>query len=189
MVAVAIGDAHLPGRYQSSELIQAIYLACIFAMVLGMCMALAEPELQMIKPSSGLTPVSVLAARLGVTSRNLRYYEELGLVRAERISTKALGYDDQNVDRLTLIIALRAVGVPTATIRAALAAGRDATARRAVARTALMDALLSKRTLLDTVERVLSGEASLVSKMLPDQRARLEASIAASPCALRDPLP
>lgn len=158
-------------------------------MVLGMCVALAEPELQMIKPSSGLTPVSVLAARLGVTSRNLRYYEELGLVRAERISTKALGYDDQNVDRLTLIIALRAVGVPTATIRAALAPGRDATARRAVARTALMDALLSKRTLLDTVERVLSGEASLVSKMLPDQRARLEASIAASPCALRGPLP
>lgn len=139
----------------------------------------------MSSPSPTLTPISVLAARLGVTTRNLRYYQELGLVRAERISTKAQGYDDQNVDRLTLIVALRAVGVPIATIRMALQTGRG-TKGQATAQATLLDALFGKRVVIEAVEQLLNGEAKLPGKMDAQQRAALEASIAASPCALRD---
>jgi MerR family transcriptional regulator, repressor of the yfmOP operon len=142
----------------------------------------------MSRSSPKLTPISVLAARLGVTPRNLRYYEELGLARSDRISPKARGYDGHNGDRLTLIVALRAVGVPTATIRRALDPGRGANSRSAAAAATLRQTLCGKRTLIEAIERLLDGQTLVEGGMDETLRGILQDSVAASPPTLRDTL-
>lgn len=62
-------------------------------------------------PRPSLTPISTLAARLGVTTRTLRHYEALGLVTAQR-QGQARAYDEAEIQRLELIVALRSADVP-----------------------------------------------------------------------------
>lgn len=60
--------------------------------------------------------IGELAERTGASPRSLRYYEEQGLLAAERTSAGQRVYSDDSVKRVELIRLLLAAGVPSRTI-------------------------------------------------------------------------
>jgi DNA-binding transcriptional MerR regulator len=63
-------------------------------------------------PDPALTPISKLSARLGVTNRALRHYETLGLVVPTRPEGHGRAYDSLAIQRLEVVVALRAADLP-----------------------------------------------------------------------------
>ena len=61
-----------------------------------------------------MVSITEAVARLGVTHRTLRFYEERGLVRSVRVNHGARIYDSENMDRLRFICQARAA---TLTVR------------------------------------------------------------------------
>ncbi|MEI5103849.1 MerR family transcriptional regulator [Streptomyces sp. PmtG] len=61
--------------------------------------------------------IGELATRTGVSVRSLRYYEEQGLLRAERSPSGQRRYDPHAVDRVRLIQQLYGAGLPSKSIR------------------------------------------------------------------------
>lgn len=57
-----------------------------------------------------------LAARAGVSVRSLRYYEEQGLLVADRTAAGQRTYDDAAVERVRLVQQLYAAGLSSRTI-------------------------------------------------------------------------
>jgi DNA-binding transcriptional MerR regulator len=57
-----------------------------------------------------LLTVSDAAARLGVTPRTLKYYEERGLVTPSRSGGRYRLYDEAALERFARILRLRALG-------------------------------------------------------------------------------
>jgi DNA-binding transcriptional MerR regulator len=133
-----------------------------------------------------LTSISTLAPRLGVTTRSLRYYEELGLISSEKIAAGARGLDAAAVERATLIVGLRAAGVSVEHIRRAL--DRQLIRRSPeAARAQLQKVLDEKRALiaaLQTLIELAPGEPTTVAHALA--RLELEAAASASPSKARD---
>jgi len=65
-----------------------------------------------------LQPISTVSKNLGVSSRTLRYYEQLGLVKSARMDDYAYRvYDEDAIRRLRQIIILRKLRVPVKQIR------------------------------------------------------------------------
>jgi DNA-binding transcriptional MerR regulator len=64
--------------------------------------------------------IGELAARTGVPTRLLRYYEEQGLLSPERAANGYRSYEEHLVGRVTQIRGLLDAGVPTRIIRAIL---------------------------------------------------------------------
>ncbi|WNV82255.1 MerR family transcriptional regulator [Umezawaea sp. Da 62-37] len=64
--------------------------------------------------------IGELAAKAGVSVRALRYYEEQGLLAAERSASGQRHYPDSGVDQVMLIQQLYAAGLPSKSIRAVL---------------------------------------------------------------------
>jgi MerR family redox-sensitive transcriptional activator SoxR len=64
--------------------------------------------------------IGELAARSGVASSALRFYEAQGLIGARRTSGNQRRYDRSTLRRIALIQAGRAAGIPLLQIRAAL---------------------------------------------------------------------
>lgn len=60
--------------------------------------------------------IGELATRAGVSVRALRYYEEQGLLAAERSSTGQRHYPEHAIDRVLLIQNFYAAGLPSRTI-------------------------------------------------------------------------
>jgi len=57
----------------------------------------------------------------GVTSRTLRHYEQIGLLRPSRVAGNGYRfYNDQELSRLYRILSLRSLELPLASIRTAL---------------------------------------------------------------------
>jgi MerR family transcriptional regulator, redox-sensitive transcriptional activator SoxR len=84
----------------------------------------------MTSPPSRLT-IAELAARSGVATSALRYYETLGLLTAARSTGNQRRYARSTLRRVAVLKAARAMGVPLAEIGAALQAlpeARDPTA-------------------------------------------------------------
>ncbi len=67
-----------------------------------------------------LLSIGELSARSGVSASALRFYEERGLIAAERTSGNQRRYPRATLRRLALIQAGRAAGIPLARIRQAL---------------------------------------------------------------------
>lgn len=66
-------------------------------------------------------PIRELAKATGLTSRTLRHYEQIGLLRPSRVASNGYRfYGDAEISRLYRILSLRALGLPLATIRRAL---------------------------------------------------------------------
>lgn len=60
-----------------------------------------------------LVKITELTGMLGITSRSLRYYEQMGLIRSVRPdSGKYRYYDAANIERLRQIIVLRKMQIP-----------------------------------------------------------------------------
>jgi len=60
-----------------------------------------------------LIKITDLTSQLGLTSRSLRYYEQVGLIKSVRLKfEKYRFYDEENVERLKQIIVLRKMQIP-----------------------------------------------------------------------------
>ena len=113
--------------------------------------------------------VGEVAARLGLTLRTLKYYEELGLVTPERTDSGYRMYSEADVARLERIRRMRALGLSLGTIGATFAHPQepDPEGRQVLTREALT-----------ALERDLSGQLAVLStrmtaaeKELKDARA------------------
>lgn len=60
--------------------------------------------------------IGEVADRAGVSVRSLRYYEEQGLLHADRTSAGQRTYGDDAVERVRLLQSLYAAGLPSRTI-------------------------------------------------------------------------
>lgn len=61
----------------------------------------------------GLIKITELTNELGISSRSLRYYEQMGLIKSIRPEfEKYRFYDEENVERLKQIIVLRKMQIP-----------------------------------------------------------------------------
>jgi DNA-binding transcriptional MerR regulator len=71
------------------------------------------------EPAAVALSISEVAARTGLTTSTLRYYEQEGLLRGEidRASSSHRRYSDQDVRWVTFITKLRATGMPIRDIR------------------------------------------------------------------------
>lgn len=61
--------------------------------------------------------IGELARRTGTTTRQLRYYEEQGLLDAARSSSNYRDYEDAAVERVTHITSLVGSGMPTRVVK------------------------------------------------------------------------
>ena len=102
-----------------------------------------------------LTPINVLATRLGVTSRALRHYEAIGLVSSGRGSRGVRRYDQDTVALLEAITLLRAVDVPIADIRAVMTQRSDSESYAQALHGVLADALLERRRCVAAIEALM----------------------------------
>ncbi len=69
------------------------------------------------REAGGLLRIGDVAGRAGVSTRALRYYEEQGLLPAERTTSGQRVYPEAAVERVQLIQRLFAAGLPSRTIR------------------------------------------------------------------------
>ncbi|GEO86769.1 MULTISPECIES: MerR family transcriptional regulator [Alphaproteobacteria] len=110
-------------------------------------------------------PIADMAEIFGITHRTLHFYEEKGLISAQRIGLMRV-YGHSDIARMALINACREIGMPVAGIQDLLEALRSANST-AEANRIFEDALLArKRELtadLSTIHRQLQQLASLVS--------------------------
>jgi DNA-binding transcriptional MerR regulator len=133
-----------------------------------------------------LTSISTLAMRLGVTVRNLRYFEDIGLVRSEKLGASARGFDPAMVERLTLIVGLRALGVSTQVIGRVL---NDQVLKRSpeLVRAQLLQALDGKRALMAALQSYIDlAPSDPVAAPRDSALSALEAAVVASPSKVRE---
>lgn len=104
--------------------------------------------------------VRIAAAKLGVTPRTLKYYEERGLVKPTRSNGRYRLYDDNDLQRFARILRLRSAGFSLDAITeivTRLSDITDQTETRYLSEQSLLDiksALLDRITMLD--ERLVS---------------------------------
>ena len=125
-----------------------------------------------------LTTISQVAKLFGISTRTLRYYEQIGLItptKKDDFSYRA--YDEHNLNRLRQIIILRKLRIPLKKIAEILQSGDTAVAIEAFERNLAeiedeITALSTIRSVIRTfIERLnLNGEAFA----LPDDESLLE---------------
>lgn len=130
---------------------------------------------------SGLRRIGEVADETGLTTRTIRYYEEVGLLEpAAHVSGGNRRYDSEDVERLRLIKRLReVVGLSLAEVKTFLEMESE---RRAVSREYHATSDLGRQMeLLDRVEPILARRVELlerklqsVQELLDEERARLE---------------
>lgn len=137
--------------------------------------------------------INKLAKLAGVSSRTLRYYDEIGLLPALRVSSNGYRvYGGNEVDRLQQILFYRELGVPLEEIRGILTAksfdGLSALRRHMaalLARREQLDALINN---VDKTIKAMKGEGSMsdrekfegfVQKMVDENEQRYGAEIRA----------
>lgn len=109
--------------------------------------------------------INKLAQIAGVSTRTLRYYDQIGLLRSRRISSNGYRiYGGQEVDRLQQILFYRELGVPLEEIRTLLRADDFDNVRALEAHRA---ALIERREQLDkliaTVEKTIGARKGEVA--------------------------
>ncbi len=92
-----------------------------------------------MQEQNGLSQIGGVADRLGVSTRTIKYYEELGLVSPENRSPGGFRlYGASDVERLERILRLKGMGFSLAAIREFLSvrdAAQEATRERVLAET------------------------------------------------------
>ncbi len=79
------------------------------------------------KEGDEIIPIGTLAASLGITSRTLRYYEEVGIVEpSRRMKGGRRVYTQDDVRRLTFILKLKELGLTVKGMQGWAAVHRDA---------------------------------------------------------------
>lgn len=128
-----------------------------------------------------------VATEVGLTSRAIRYYEEMGLLRPARSDGAYRLYDEADVGRLQAIRALRDdAGFSIADI-GELLADQDAATQDRAAFQATDDATERRRLVLDAIAReerhlaLLRGKVDRLAAMIEateERRSRLAAKLA-----------
>jgi DNA-binding transcriptional MerR regulator len=128
-----------------------------------------------------LRRIGDVAEATGLTTRTIRYYEELGLLNpAAHVSGANRRYDDEDIERLLLIKRLRdVVGLSLADLKTFLETEDE---RRALSREYLATSDPARqKALLDRVEPILRRRVHLLQRkldsvqaLLDEERARLE---------------
>src|SRR5690606_9445453 len=81
-----------------------------------------------IVPRTSYVTLGAAMRELGLTARALRYYEEVGLVEADRDRLNCRRYDERAMDRLRLIAQFRQAGLDVRDIRLILDQREDSDA-------------------------------------------------------------
>jgi DNA-binding transcriptional MerR regulator len=116
-----------------------------------------------------LVMITDLADRLGVTTRALRHYEDIGLIQSERTTRNVRAYDLDAVETLRVITLLRQVDVPLAAIGEVIKQRSDPQAQTLAMRQALNDTLIDKKRSMDRLVELL--EALDVGENAPPRNA------------------
>ena len=114
-----------------------------------------------MNPAPATLTVRDAAARLGVTPRTLKYYEELGIVVPVRSESRYRLYEEADLDRLARVLRLRSLGFSLAAITAMLQQPFEAPADGG--RPRLSEASL--KSLRDTLAAQLDGIAARVAQV------------------------
>jgi DNA-binding transcriptional MerR regulator len=133
-----------------------------------------------------LIDIGDAARGLGVTTRTLRYYQDQGLIRSHRLARNVRGYDLATIEQLKAIVALRAVGLPVAAIRAILFLRDQPDAQRRALRSALAEALREQQAQIERLAALADGVAT-DDAGLPPAIAGLQAASAAWPTTSPSP--
>jgi len=104
-----------------------------------------------------LVMITDLADRLGVTTRALRHYEDIGLIQSERTTRNVRVYDLDAVETLRVITLLRQVDVPLAAIGEVIKQRSDPQAQTLAMRQALNDTLVDKKRSMDRLVELLEA--------------------------------
>jgi len=103
-----------------------------------------------------LVMIADLADRLGVTTRALRHYEDIGLVRSERTARNVRAYDLDAVETLKVVTLLRQVDVPLAAIGEVVRQRSDPPAQALAMRQALNAAFVDKKRSMARIVELLA---------------------------------
>lgn len=102
-----------------------------------------------------LTPITAVAARLGVTSRALRHYEMIGLISSHRGPRDLRLYDRDMVETLEMVALLRRVDIPIADIRAVIQRRSDPERYRQALQDLLQATLAERRRCVSAIEDLI----------------------------------
>jgi DNA-binding transcriptional MerR regulator len=102
-----------------------------------------------------LVAIGPAARRLGVTSRTLRHYEDIGLIQSQRDGRDVRLYAEDAIEALQTIVLLRGVDVPIAAIRQVMAQRDDADAFVQAIRDALSSALQTSESRGNAIRRLI----------------------------------
>ncbi len=128
-------------------------------------------------------PIRDVARATGLTSRTLRHYEQIGLLRPSRVAHNGYRfYEDTELSRLYRILSLRALELPLSTIQIALE--DDATLTDAIAsHLALLEERLDRTNqqiaaVRQTLDAVTKGQTMTIQEVFAGfDRAKHEAEV------------
>lgn len=103
-----------------------------------------------------LVMIADLADRLGVTTRALRHYEDIGLVQSERTARNVRAYDLETAETLKVVTLLRQVDVPLAAIGEVVKQRSNPPAQAVAMRQALNAALIDKKRAMARIIELLA---------------------------------
>lgn len=146
-----------------------------------------------VLPRTSYVTLGAAMRQLGLTARALRYYEEVGLIEADRDRLNCRRYDERAMDRLRLIAQFREAGLDVRDIRLILdqreesgaadghveCAAAKLTERLAVIeaeRRSIQDALasLQQRSAAQTQDRGARSAAAILRQARPRRAAILD---------------
>ncbi|RSO25595.1 MerR family transcriptional regulator [Streptomyces sp. WAC 06725] len=117
--------------------------------------------------------IGELSARTGASRRSLRYYEEQGLLVSSRSPSGQRHYEDEHVQRVHLIQAFLAAGIPSSTIAQMAPCMSEPTEDRARQALKLMD---RERARLSEAIDGLAAARTALDHLIEDNHAYLAQS-------------
>lgn len=126
--------------------------------------------------------IGELSERTGTPRRLLRYYEEQGLIVADRLPNGYRDYDESNVDRVTQIRGLLEAGLPTRIIRQILPClNKPRVIHFPDATPEMLATLQEERDRMTERIRCLTRNRDAVAEYLDAVRAKLREDVRAEP--------
>ncbi|MFH8597880.1 MerR family transcriptional regulator [Streptomyces rimosus] len=122
--------------------------------------------------------IGELSARTGASRRSLRYYEEQGLLVSSRSPSGQRHYEDEHVQRVHLIQAFLAAGIPSTTIAQMTPCMSEPTEDRARQALKLMD---RERARLSEAINGLAAARTALDHLIEDNHAYLSRSAGEGP--------
>jgi DNA-binding transcriptional MerR regulator len=111
--------------------------------------------------------IGELARRTGVSERSLRYYEEQGLLTADRTSGGHRDYPERTVDRVIRIQELYAAGLHSKKIARLLPCMRDTDGGPSeIATPQLVDDLVVERARIDRMMTELANSRAVLDEVI-----------------------